>query len=181
MSKIGRKPIELSSATVQVNGNTLVISGQKGKLTHELPDVITAEQEGKVLSLKLKQDTEANRMVWGLHRALLANKVYGVEKGFEKIVRIIGLGFKGQLTGNKFVFSLGYSHKIDYVLPSGVTAEVDKTGQILTLRSIEKDKLGGACDAIRSFRPPEPYKGTGIVRDGEVVRRKAGKTKAKAK
>ena len=181
MSKIGRKPIALSSATVQVTGRTLVISGQKGKLSHELPEAITLVQEDKALLLTLKQDTVANRMVWGLHRALLANKVYGVEKGFEKIIRIVGLGFKGQLTGNKFVFSLGYSHKIDYTLPSGVTAEVDKTGQILTLRSIEKDTLGGACDAIRSFRPPEPYKGTGIIRDGEIVRRKAGKTKAKAK
>ena len=89
--------------------------------------------------------------------------------------------FTGFFLIYKFVFSLGYSHKIDYVLPNGVTAEVDKTGQLLTLKSIEKDKLGAACDTIRSFRPPEPYKGTGIVRDGEVVRRKAGKTKAKAK
>ena len=181
MSKIGRKPIALSSAIVQVTGNTLVISGQKGKFTHELPGAITVEQEAKALKLCIKEDTVANRMVWGLHRALVANKVQGVETGFEKIIRIVGLGFKGQLTGNKFVFSLGYSHKIDYVLPNGVTAEVDKSGQILTLKSIDKDLLGGACDTIRSFRPPEPYKGTGIIRDGEIVRRKAGKTKAKAK
>lgn len=181
MSKIGRKPITLSSASVQVTGNSLVISGQKGKHTHELPEVLTLEQTGKELKLSMKEDTMANRMVWGLHRALLANKVQGVEIGFEKIVRIVGLGFKGQLTGNKFVFSLGYSHKIDYTLPNGVTAEVDKSGQVLTLRSIDKGLLGGACDTIRSFRKPEPYKGTGIIRDGEVVRRKAGKTKAKAK
>jgi len=181
MSKIGRMPIALTSASVQVNGNVLVISGSKGKFSHALPADIVVEQNEKVLKLLLKKDSTENRMLWGLHRALIANKVYGVEKGFEKIIRIVGLGFKGQLTGNKFVFSLGYSHKIDYVLPDGVTAEVDKTGQLLTLKSIDKDKLGGACDAIRSFRPPEPYKGTGIIRDGDVVRRKAGKTKAKAK
>jgi large subunit ribosomal protein L6 len=101
-----------------------------------------------------------------------------VEKGFELKLTIVGLGFKAVSTGTKVTLSLGYTHKIDYDLPVGVTLEIDKTGQILMLRSADKFLLGNAADAIRSFRPPEPYKGTGIIREGEVIFRKAGKTKS---
>jgi large subunit ribosomal protein L6 len=117
-------------------------------------------------------------MVWGLHRALLANMIKGAETGFEQKMTIVGLGFKALLSGKKVTLTLGYTHKIDYELPEKVTLEVDKTGQMLTFRSSDKFILGNVCDAIRSFRPPEPYKGTGIIRAGEVVIRKAGKTKA---
>jgi large subunit ribosomal protein L6 len=111
---------------------------------------------------------------------LLANKVKGVETGFEKKVRIIGLGYKAQLAGKKLNFSLGYSHKIEFPLPEGVEVNVDKTGQQLVFKAADKLLLGNVCDSIRSLRPPEPYKGTGILVGDEVIIRKAGKAKAAA-
>jgi large subunit ribosomal protein L6 len=119
-------------------------------------------------------------MLWGSHRALIANKVKGVETGFTQKITIVGLGFKAQQAGPKLTFTLGYTHKIDLNLPKDVTIEIDKTGQLLTLHSADKFKLGNMCDAISSLRPPEPYKGTGVIKEGTVIIRKAGKTKASA-
>lgn len=180
MSKIGRKPISFSSAKIELNGNKVVITGPKTKLVHELPEHIKATLKDKSLVLLTTKDSRKARCEWGLHRALLANEIKGLEKGFEQKMKIVGLGYKAQLSGKKMVFSLGYSHKIDYVVPEGVTVEIDKTGQLLTLRAQDKNLLGNVCDDIRNFRLPEPYKGTGIMREEEVIRRKAGKTAAKA-
>ncbi|MCK4517749.1 50S ribosomal protein L6, partial [Candidatus Babeliales bacterium] len=98
--------------------------------------------------------------------------------GFEQVVKIVGHGYKAQLSGKKLVFSLGYSHKIDYTMPADVSVELDKPGQLLTFKSYDKALLGHVCDEIRKFRLPEPYKGTGIIRSGEKIIRKAGKTGA---
>ena len=108
----------------------------------------------------------------------MANKIYGLEKGFETPVKIIGLGYKAQKSGKNLVFSLGYSHKIDYEMPDGVDVNIDKTGQNLVFKSHDKELLGTTCDTIRKFRLPEPYKGTGILRAGDVIIRKAGKKSA---
>jgi len=112
-----------------------------------------------------------------MHRALLANAIKGADVGFEKQLKIIGLGYKAALAGNKIVLSLGYSHKIDLPLPKEVSLKIDKTGQLLTFASHDKAMLGEICDKVRSFRTPEPYKGTGIRYTTEEVVRKAGKTK----
>lgn len=178
MSKIGKKPISLTSAKVQVQGHSVTIAGPKITLVHELPEGLSASVEGKDFFVRANNNSRKDRMVWGLHRALLANKVKGAESGFEQKVTIVGLGFKAQLAGKKVTLTLGYTHKIDYELPDEVTLEIDKSGQTLMFRSSDKFMLGNVCDAIRSFRPPEPYKGTGIIRAGEVIIRKAGKTKA---
>lgn len=183
MSKIGRKPIKITSAKVEVKGNEIFISGPKAKFVHKLPDAIfqVSVKDGFFnLQLKKENDGRENRILWGLHRALLANMIKGVESGFQKQIKIEGLGFKAQLVGRKLTFSLGYSHKIDYDLPVGVDVEIDKTGQVMILKSADRLLLGNVCDAIRAFRPPEPYKGTGILLSGEVIIRKAGKTKAGA-
>ena len=181
MSKIGRKPIPVSSSVkVEVNGKSVAIAGPKAKFVHELPEQIDAKFENGLLSVSIKENTRANRVIWGLHRALLANKIKGADTGFEKKIKIVGLGYKALLSGKKLNFSLGYSHKIEYTLPDGIDITVDKTGQNLVLKSSDKLLLGNTCDAIRSLRPPEPYKGTGIILEGEVVIRKAGKTKAAA-
>jgi len=176
MSKIGRKPIPFSSAKIEVNGNKILISGSKVKFEHELPEEIIAKVEDKSLALSVKENTRSARAKWGLHRALLANKIKGVESGFEQGVKIVGLGYKAQLSGKKMVFSLGYSHKVEYVLPEGVTVDIDRTGQQLTFKSHDKWLLGEVCDNVRSFKTPEPYKGTGIMWANETIRRKAGKT-----
>lgn len=178
MSKIGRKPIALSSAKVEVDGNHISIKGAKESFVHDLPEGLIVHLDGKTLRLDAKEKTRENKMLWGLHRALLANKIKGVETGFEQTLNIVGLGFKAQLAGTKLSLTLGYTHKIDYELPKGVTVTIDKTGQQLVFKAADKFILGNVCDAVRSFRPPEPYKGTGIIKQGEVIIRKAGKTKS---
>ena len=178
MSKIGRKPIAISSAKIDINNGIINISSSTAKFTHNLPVELEATLKNNQLLITWKENTRENRVIWGLHRALLANKVKGVETGFTTVIKIVGLGFKAILSDKKIVFSLGYSHKIDYALPKDVSIEIDKTGQRLTLKSSDKFLLGNACDAIRSLRPPEPYKGTGIMLENEVIIRKAGKTKS---
>lgn len=180
MSKIGRKPIPFKTAKIEVKDNTIKISSGKTNFVHELPAGLTAKITDKSLCLETKEKSRQAGMLWGLHRALLANKVKGAETGFEQKVTIVGLGFKAQLAGKKMTLTLGYTHKIDYELPAEVTVDIDKTGQNLVFKSSDKLLLGSVCDVVRSFRPPEPYKGTGIIKEGEVIVRKAGKTKASA-
>jgi large subunit ribosomal protein L6 len=117
-------------------------------------------------------------MVWGMSRALMANAISGAKAPFERIVEIKGLGFKATRVGDSLEFSLGYSHKITCDIPENVTIEIDKTGQKLTLKSFDKEALGAFCDRIKSFRRPEPYKGTGIKLSTETIARKAGKAKS---
>lgn len=176
MSKIGRKPIPFTSAKITIEGNKVLISGPKAKFEHELPKGLVAKVDGNTLVLSIDNGEKELRAQWGLNRALLANKIQGAEKGFEQQVNIVGLGYKAQLSGKKMVFTLGYSHKIDLTLPEGVTVTIDKPGQKLVFQSHDKMLLGNVCDKVRSLRTPEPYKGTGIMRDGERIIRKAGKT-----
>jgi large subunit ribosomal protein L6 len=178
MSKIGKKPIPFTSAKILVEGKKLKISGSKASFDHELPQNLNVVIDENFLIVSALENTRETRTLWGLHRALLANKIKGAETGFEQKLTIVGLGFKAALAGKKVTLTLGYTHKIDYELPNDVALEIDKTGQMLTFKSANKFSLGNVCDAIRSFRPPEPYKGTGIIREGEVIVRKAGKTKA---
>jgi len=179
MSKIGRLPIPFSSAKIEIKKNIIEINGPKAKFAHELPEAIKASVEDeKSLKLDVAEKTRKNKMLWGLHRALLANKVQGAERGFEKKVSIVGLGYKAVLAGKKMTFSLGYSNKIEYELPDGVSVKIDKSGQQLVFESTDKFLLGSVCDKVRSFRHPEPYKGTGVIREGDIIIRKAGKAKA---
>ena len=178
MSKIGRMPIPVTSAKVEITGNIIKLSGAKGNLEHEVPAGITVTQKDKALLVSVEEVTRENKMMWGLHRALLANKVKGVETGFTLGIKIVGLGYKAQASGQKMTFTLGYSHKVLYELPKGVSVVIDKTGQNLILSSIDKWLIGTAGDQIRKLRLPEPYKGTGIIREHDVVIRKAGKAKA---
>ena len=182
MSKIGRKPIDIGAAKVEIKGQEIHYSAKKCSGVYLLPLGISARLEGKLLFLTVDdsaKSSESNR-IWGLHRALLANKIKGCQVEFEKIILINGLGYKALLSGNKVVFSLGFSHKIDFLLPADVSLEVDKTGQRLVFRSADKELMGQVCSQVRALRPPEPYKGTGIKLEKEIITRKAGKTKASA-
>lgn len=186
MSKIGRKPIDIKDVNITVDGQKISYKGSNVSGVYELPEYIATEVvDGKELYLTFSKDVaddkrfvREHKKFWGLHRALLANYIYGAHKNFEKQLKINGLGFKVELTGTKMKFSLGYSHKIEMNLPQGVTLEVDKPGQLLTFKSHDKGLLGLICDKVRSLRPPEPYKGTGIKLMQEVIIRKAGKTKS---
>jgi large subunit ribosomal protein L6 len=179
MSKIGRKPIDIRDTQVTVSGQEIQYKGKHGAGVYVLPNGFTATLEGKKLIVKPQGESARKvNVVWGMLRALLANKIEGAQTLFEQKLQINGLGFKAALSGKKLVFSLGFSHKIEYDLPSNITVEIDKTGQLLTLKSSDKELLGAVCDRIRSFRPPEPYKGTGIKLETETIIRKAGKAKA---
>jgi len=182
MSKIGRKAIDIKGIQVSVNGQTIEFKGPKASGTYELPQELQAVVEGDKFKLlpREKEVSRDTRMVWGLHRALLSNRLVGSVNPFEKQVKITGLGFKAAQAGKRIDFTLGYTHKLFVDLPDHVTVEIDKTGQLLTLKSPDRETLGAICDRIRSFRPPEPYKGTGIKLGDEVIIRKAGKSKAAA-
>lgn len=181
MSKIGMRPISFKKSSIKVDGSSVVISCSGKSISHELPVFLRAEVlDGKALKVTVDGE-ERNREVktaWGLHRALLASKIVGLEDGFTSTVRIVGLGFKAVAQGSKLVLSLGYSHKIEMDLDPEVSIEIDKTGQLLTLRSSDKFRLGNYCAKIRSFRTPEPYKGTGIFVNDETINKKAGKSKS---
>ncbi len=180
MSKIGRKPIALGNVSVQVHDNVVTFKGPKASGSHTLPQDLAAEVVDKmlVISVKSKEISRDDKRIWGLHRALLANDIKGADVGFTKQLQINGLGFKASVSGNKAVFTLGFTHRIELPLPKEVTMEVDKTGQLLTFKSANRELLGEICDKVRSMRPPEPYKGTGVKYITEVIKRKAGKAKA---
>ena len=177
MSKIGRKPIAVNNVQVEIKGQGIHYKGKNASGVYEIPSFLKIDFDGAQIKLTMEED-RGNKKFWGLHRALLANKIKGAAESFEKKLQINGLGFKAELSGNKIKFSLGFSHKIERILPNGVSMEVDKTGQALTLKSHDKELLGQVCADIRSLRPPEPYKGTGIKLSTEVIKRKAGKTKS---
>jgi large subunit ribosomal protein L6 len=178
MSKIGRRPIKLEDVKVQVNGQEVQYAGKNSSGVHLVPDELAITLENGELGVTPRVMNRVSKCLWGLHRALLANKIQGAAKLFERQVQIIGLGFKAIPKGTTIEFSLGFSHKIDFPLPAGVTLEVDKTGQLLTFKSADKELLGQTCGQLRFLRPVEPYKGTGIRVTTDVVIRKTGKTKA---
>lgn len=178
MSKIGRRPIKLEDVKVQVNGQEVQYVGKNSSGIHVVPNELAITLENGELGVTPLVMNRVSKCLWGLHRALLANKIQGAAKLFERQVQIVGLGFKAIPKGSTIEFSLGFSHKIDFPLPAGVTLEVDKTGQLLTFKSADKELLGQTCGQLRFLRPVEPYKGTGIRVTTDVVIRKTGKTKA---
>jgi len=180
MSKIGRKPIDIGNVQMEIKGQEIHYKGPKASGVYVLPVSLSAQLNGKNLTIAPVKRAHAFNAAWGLHRALLANKIQGASVGFEHLLEITGLGYKAVPTGRKVVFTLGHSHKIDYELPEGITLEADKTGQKLSVKGTDKELLGHVCSVIKQFKPTEPYKGTGIKTVGEIIQRKAGKTKASA-
>lgn len=178
MSKIGRKPISTKNVATEIKGQTVIYKGAQAQGEYVLPDCLVATLENDVLTLQLKNASDKkNKNFWGLHRALLYNKIAGAREKFKKEVQIIGLGYKAILQGKQIEFSLGYSHKINFDLPEEVEVAIDKTGQNLTILSTSKFLAGDVAQKICALRLPEPYKGTGVRLAGQVIQRKAGKTK----
>ena len=177
MSKIGRKPISTQGLTVTVDGQIVSYKGTNKSGTYALPDCLNITFENDAIKLGLTNPADKkNNNVWGLHRALLNNELFGAQQDFTKDVVIVGLGYKGELKGDTIVFSLGYSHKIDFKLPKDVSVVIDKTGQNITIRSSSKFLVGDVAQRICALRRPEPYKGTGVLLKGEVIHRKTGKS-----
>jgi len=186
MSRIGRKPLEIpKGVTVSITKDTVSVKGPKGTLNVKRQgstagvDVKQAKDEDQkdVLVFARKGNEGKERAAHGLMRALVANMVKGVTEGFTRELEINGVGYKAEIKGSTVTLSLGYSHPINFTLPEGVSAKSDKN--MLILSGIDKEKLGGAAAKIRSFRPPEPYKGKGIKYKEETILRKAGKTAGK--
>ena len=182
MSRIGRKPVEIPKGVqVTITKDVVTVKGPKGTLNlkrHRKIEIKQGKDEGKdVIVFERSKNEGPERAAHGLMRALVENMMTGVTKGFERQLEINGVGYKAEIKGPKIVLSLGFSHPIEYALPEGVAAKVDKN--MLILSSIDKEKLGGAAAKIRSFRPPEPYKGKGIKYLEETIVRKAGKTAGK--
>jgi len=176
MSRIGRQPIEVpQGADVTVNGQSVRVKGPKGELTFDAHLDMTVTLDDGVVTVTRPSDEPKHRALHGLTRMLVANMVEGVMTGFSKTLEIQGVGYRALKKGAGIELSLGFSHTIEYVAPDGVSLDLpDQT--TIVVAGPDKQKVGQAAAEIRSFRPPEPYKGKGIRYRGEHVRRKAGKT-----
>ena len=183
MSRIGRKPLEIPKGVqVTITSDTVSTKGPKGTLTlkrHKAIEVKQTKDDDKkdVVVFERKGNGGPERAAHGLMRALVGNMLKGVTEGFSLSVEINGVGYKAELKGQKVVFSLGFSHPVEYTLPEGISAKVDKN--LLILSGIDRQAVGAARAKIRSLRPPEPYKGKGIKYVEETILRKAGKTAGK--
>ena len=178
MSRVGKKPIPLPVG-VKINiGAEMEVTGPKGVLTVPIPHGVRIEKNDATLDVK--RDSDAYAAVHGLTRALASNAVVGVSAGFTRELDIVGIGYRAEVKGNVIVFLLGYSHPIEYVLPAGIDAKIDKNTH-LVLSGIDKQALGQVAANGRMLRPPEPYKQKGIRYTGEVLRKKVGKTGAGGK
>ena len=179
MSRIGKKPIAIpQGVTVKIDGSTVAIQGPKGKLDTALPPGIKVEQRDGTLVAIRENDSQA--AVHGLARALVNNAVEGVTKGWSKELEIVGIGYRAEMKGKGIVvFTLGYSHPIEYPLPSGIDAAVDPKQTRLTISGIDRQKVGQVSAEMRALRPPDPYKNKGVRYVGERLKKKVGKTGAK--
>jgi large subunit ribosomal protein L6 len=179
MSRIGKKPIPIpQGVTVKFEGNTVLVQGPKGKLDTALPAGIKVEQkDGNLVALR---ENDSQAAVHGLARALVNNAVEGVTKGWTRDLEIVGIGYRAEMKGKGMVvFSLGYSHLIEYPLPTGVEAAVDPKQTKVSLTGIDRQQVGQVAAEMRSLRPPDPYKNKGVRYAGERLKKKVGKTGAK--
>jgi len=179
MSRIGKKPIPLpKGVTFKVEGNTIAVQGPKGKVETHLPAGIRVEQQDGNLVAIRENDSQA--AVHGLARALMNNAVEGVTKGWTRELEIVGIGYRAELKGKgTVVFTLGFSHPIEYPLPTGIDVTVDPKQTKLSVTGIDRQKVGQVAAEMRSLRPPDPYKNKGVRYVGERLKKKVGKTGAK--
>ena len=186
MSRIGKLPISIpAGVTVSLKDNVVTVKGPKGELSQKVdPSIIVKVEDNQVkfaIDEKSLVDVKQKQAFHGLYRALVNNMVVGVSEGYKKTMELVGVGYRVSNQGNIVELSLGYTHPIYIQLPAEVKVETKSErnqNPIITLESADKQLLGQICAKIRSFRMPEPYKGKGILFQGEVIRRKSGKTAA---
>jgi large subunit ribosomal protein L6 len=179
MSRIGKKPIAVPQGVkFNVQGNVVTVQGPKGKVDTTLPGgVAVSQSDGHLL---VTRESESHAAVHGLARALLNNAVEGVTKGWTRELEIVGIGYRAELKGKGIVvFTLGYSHPIEYPLPAGIEVTVDPKQTRLMVTGIDRQKVGQVAAEMRSLRPPDPYKNKGVRYFGERLKKKVGKTGAK--
>lgn len=177
-SRVGKRPVIVpKGVTVAVAAGKVDVQGPKGKLSQPLPPTVTVTQNGDRIVVASTASGRDGARWQGLARALIASTVKGAAEGYEKILELVGTGYRCEVKGGALHLALGLSHPVVYPLPAGVTAQVpaDSKGTIIILNSANKGLLGQVAATVRSFRPPEPYAGKGVRYRGENVRRKAGK------
>lgn len=177
MSRIGRKPILIPDGVeVKIENSSVSVKGPKGQLSYNLPEGITATLEGKTVVVTRNSEVSKTRALHGLARSLISNMITGVSQGFSRALQIVGVGYRAQLSGNKLVINIGYSHPVEFPLPEGIKATVDDKQTTITLYGIDKQLLGQIAANLRAIRPPDAYKGKGIRYADETLKLKPGKT-----
>ena len=184
MSRIGKLPIAIpAGVTVTVDAeNVVTVKGPKGTLTQAVNPIISVNVEGNTVHVTRPNDEKEARSMHGLYRALIHNMVVGVSEGYKKTLELVGVGYRVENQGNLIQFALGYTHPIYLMLPPEVKVETKSErnqNPLVILESADKELIGQICAKIRSFRKPEPYKGKGVKFQGEIIRRKAGKSAGK--
>jgi large subunit ribosomal protein L6 len=178
MSRIGKMPIGVpDKVEVKVDGSFVSVKGPNGQLEYTFNDSVKIELKDKEVTVTPVDESKKSVSMWGTTRTLINNMVTGVTTGFTKSLEYNGVGYKAAVSGNTLTLNLGYSHPIEYTLPEGVSAKVTKN--VIDISGANKELVGFVAAKVRSFRPPEPYKGKGIKYSDEHIIRKAGKTGGK--
>jgi large subunit ribosomal protein L6 len=177
MSRVGKAPVHFGKdVNVSVSGQTVTVKGAKTSLSYTMRPEVTAKIEPGVLTLARKDENKKSRALHGLYRALINNAVHGVTKGFQKRLVIEGVGFRAAVAGSTLTMTLGFSHPAVFQIPKDVKVNIDpKAPNILSIEGHDKQMVGQVAAQIRSIKKPEPYKGTGIRYENEIIKRKAGK------
>jgi large subunit ribosomal protein L6 len=176
MSRVGREPISLPDGiNVKLQGSSIAVKGPKGELAWDIPAGMKVTMQDNILKVDRPAETKHFRSLHGTTRSIINNMVTGVSSGYKIDFDIIGVGYRAQVQANKIVFTLGYSHPVEFAIPVGISAEVDKKQTQLSIQGIDKQLLGQMAANIRALRPPDAYKGKGIRFKGEHIKLKAGK------
>ncbi|TNE88622.1 MAG: 50S ribosomal protein L6 [Deltaproteobacteria bacterium] len=176
MSRIGNQPLELpAGVTLEVADGEVRVKGPKGQLTQALVPSVAVQVDGNNVTVERAGNGKQARAYHGLMRSLIGNMVEGVTSGFEKKLEIIGVGYRADVRGSNLVLNLGYSHPIEYAIPAGIEIAVDKSTKV-SIKGIDKQKVGQVAADIRAYRRPDSYKGKGVRYEGEHISLKAGKS-----
>jgi large subunit ribosomal protein L6 len=178
MSRIGKKIVTIPSGVdIKVQGETLVVKGPKGTLSERIHPAVKFEIVDRVLTVVKVREEKGDDAVHGLMRSLTANMITGVTEGYQRILEIVGVGYRAQVQGAVLTLNVGYSSPVNYPVPKGIEVDASGKGQV-TIKGIDKRLVGTVAAELRAIRPPEPYKGKGIKYSDERIRRKVGKTGA---
>ena len=177
MSRVGKNPIEIPNGVdIKLQDNNVAVKGPKGELKWTYPQDIKVLVVDKNITVERASESKQSRSLHGTVRSIIANMVTGTHTGYERMLEISGVGYRAQVQGQKITFTLGHSHPIEFSLPQGITAEVDKKQVNLKLTGIDKQLIGQVAANIRSLRPPNVYKGKGVRYAGEMIKLKVGKS-----
>ena len=176
MSRIGKQPVAIPSGVdVKLSGAVINVKGPKGELKWTHPEGVSVSVEAGQVVVARANDSKPVRALHGLSRSLIQNMVTGVSEGYTRVLELVGIGYKAQVQGDNVVFTVGYSHPVEFKLPEGIKAEGDKKQVTITLTGTDKQKIGQVAADMRAIRKPDAYKGKGVRYAGERVKLKAGK------